>query len=49
MLPTIAAVIDAERRYCRFLQFDISIAPDEGPLTLSGPSSTREFLQALIA
>ena len=50
MLRTIAAVVDAERRCCRFLQCDISIAPDEGPvsLTLSGPSGTREFLEALI-
>ena len=49
-LPAIAAVIDAERRCCRFLQFEIAVAPDDGPvtLTLSGPPGTRDFLEALI-
>ncbi len=49
-LPAIAAVIDAERKCCRFLRFDVSIEPDEGPvtLTLSGPAGTAEFLAALL-
>lgn len=49
-LSAIAAVIEAERRCCRFLQFEISVAPDDGPVTLmlSGPRGTREFLEALI-
>jgi hypothetical protein len=49
-LQKIASVIDAERQCCRFLQFELTIEPGEGPmwLTLSGPAGTREFLAALI-
>ncbi len=49
-IPRIAATVDAERRCCRFLRFDLSIEPDGGPvrLTMTGPSGTREFLEALI-
>lgn len=49
-LPAVVAVIDAERRCCRFLRFDISVEPDGGPvtLTLTGPPGTRDFLSALI-
>jgi hypothetical protein len=49
-IPRIAETIDAERRCCRFLRFDLTIEPDEGPvrLTITGPSGTREFLEALI-
>jgi hypothetical protein len=45
ILSTIAAVIDAERRCCRFLQFDLSVMPDAGPvaLSISGPGGTVEF------
>ncbi|MDP1570038.1 MAG: hypothetical protein Q8L86_08540 [Vicinamibacterales bacterium] len=41
--------IDAERQCCRFLRFDVTVAPDGGPiqLTLSGPPGTGDFLQAL--
>ena len=47
---TIAAVIDAERQCCRFLQFDLSVTPDAGPvaLSISGPAGTAEFLASLI-
>lgn len=50
LLTDIAAVIDAERQCCRFLTFDVTVAPDGGPitLTLSGPPGTREFLDALL-
>lgn len=50
-LQTIAATVDAERQCCRFLQFELSIEPDGGPiwLTLSGPPGTRDFLAALVA
>jgi len=46
----IAATIDAERRCCCFLRFDITIEPNGGPIlvTLSGPPGTREFLDALL-
>lgn len=49
LLGRIAAVIDAERRCCRFLRFDLVVQPDEGPivLTASGPPGTAEFLDSL--
>ena len=45
----VITTIDAERRCCRFLRFDVTVEPDGGPirLTLSGPPGTREFLDAL--
>jgi hypothetical protein len=45
----LAETIDAERRCCRFLRFDITIEPDGGAvwLSLTGPPGTREFLAAL--
>ena len=45
----VAAVIDAERACCRFLQFALVVEPDGGPLslTLTGPPGTRDFLDAL--
>jgi hypothetical protein len=50
-LAAIAAVIDAERRCCRFLHFRLSVEPDEGPLwlELTGPEGTRDFLGATLA
>jgi hypothetical protein len=49
-LVDIAGTIDAERRCCRFLQFDLSVEPDDGPasLTITGPDNTRTFLEALL-
>jgi hypothetical protein len=48
-LATIIRVVDAERQCCRFLRFEISVAPEEGPITLelSGPPGTPAFLDAL--
>ena len=45
-----AAMIDAERQCCRFLRFQLTIQPDEGPIVLdvTGPPGTREFLAAII-
>ena len=50
LLPAIAAMIDAERRCCRFLQFQLTAEPDEGPLWLevTGPPGTSEFLAGWI-
>ncbi len=50
ILADIAAVIDAERQCCRFLRFDVGVAPAGGPIrmTLSGPPGTREFLASLV-
>jgi hypothetical protein len=49
-LQQITAVIDAERRCCRFLRFQITVEPDGGPIWLdvSGPPGTRDFLAALV-
>jgi hypothetical protein len=49
ILLDIARTVDAERQCCRFLQFTITVDPDEGPITLdlTGPAGTREFLQAM--
>lgn len=50
LLAFIIQVIEAERRCCRFLRFELTVEPDEGPvrLQLSGPPGTREFLGALL-
>jgi hypothetical protein len=50
-LGLIARAMDAERKCCRFLQFQLTVTPDEGPVVLEliGPVGTREFLEALIA
>jgi hypothetical protein len=49
ILADIARTIEAERRCCRFLEFQLTIAPDLGPITLelTGPAGTREFLADL--
>jgi hypothetical protein len=50
ILADIAAVIDAERRCCRFLQFDLRVGQDGEPITLSltGPPGAREFVRQLV-
>lgn len=49
-LTALTRTVEAERRCCRFLRFNITIEPDEGPLSLelSGPPGTREFITALL-
>ena len=49
ILLDIARVIDAERQCCRFLQFTVTVDPDDGPITLdlTGPPGTRDFLAAM--
>jgi hypothetical protein len=51
VLTLIARTISAERHCCRFLRFQLTVEPDDGPivLDLTGPPGTREFLAALIA
>ena len=51
VLPTIMAVMEAERQCCRFLRFQLTVEPDGGPirLELTGPAGTGEFLAALLA
>jgi hypothetical protein len=50
LVATLAEVVDAERRCCRFLRFVITVEPDGGPvfLELSGPAGTREFIAGLL-
>ena len=49
-LTTLAQVVDAERRCCRFLRFVITVEPNAGPISLelSGPPGTREFIAGLL-
>ena len=49
-LGTLIRAVNAERHCCRFLRFQITIEPDEGPiwLELTGPPGTREFLASLL-
>jgi hypothetical protein len=49
-LSLVATMIDAERQCCRFLQFELSVGPDLGPLTLTltGPEGTQQFVEALL-
>ena len=49
LLEQISRVIDAERRCCPFLRFQLTVEPDGGPvlLAVTGPTGTREFLDAL--
>jgi hypothetical protein len=51
ILGEIARVVEAERQCCRFLQFDLRVEQDGGPITLSltGPPGTREFVSQLMA
>jgi hypothetical protein len=51
VLPLIATTIDAERKCCRFLRFQLTIEPASGPivLDLTGPPGTQEFVAALFA
>lgn len=48
-LDLIVKTVEAERQCCRFLRFQITIEPDEGPVSveLTGPPGTREFVAAL--
>lgn len=50
LVGDIAAVIDAERRCCRFLSFVLRIEPDGGPVLLevTGPEGTEGFLTSLV-
>ncbi len=50
ILPDIAAVIDAERQCCRFLQFQVTVEADGGPvwLDVTGPDGTADFLAQLV-
>jgi hypothetical protein len=51
VLRLIVAVIDAERQCCRFLQFELTVEPNLGPiwLGLTGASGTVGMLKGLLA
>ena len=51
VLSLITRTIDAERRCCRFLRFQVTVEPADGPvvLELTGPPGTREFVSALFS
>ena len=46
----VARTIDLERRCCRFLRFQLTVEPGEGPmwLEITGPPGTRDFLRELL-
>ena len=46
-LNEVADLIDLERQCCPFLQFRITVAPNDGPLSIemTGPEGTKDFLQ----
>ena len=48
LLPALAAMMEAERRCCRFFHFQVTVDPDEGPvwLEVTGPPGTAAFLAA---
>lgn len=50
ILSAIAQVVDVERQCCRFLTFELTIEPDNGPIWLefTGPEGTREFLAGML-
>ena len=50
VLTRIASTINAERRCCQFLRFQVTVEPAGGPiaLELTGPQGTREFLETLL-
>lgn len=51
ILTRLGALIDAERRCCRFLRFALAAEPDLGQVTLemTGPPGTAEFLAAMLS
>lgn len=50
LLTRIAAVVAVERRCCRFLTFELTLEPDNGPIWLqfTGPDGAKEFLAAML-
>ncbi|CAN5705632.1 MAG: hypothetical protein H0T77_07225 [Pyrinomonadaceae bacterium] len=50
-LTELAQLINLERQCCPFLQFCITVEPDNGPiwLEMTGPEGTKEFLAATFA
>ncbi len=49
LMVALATMIDAERRCCPFLRFEVVAEADNGPvwLEVTGPAGTRDFLERL--
>jgi hypothetical protein len=49
-LSEIVTMVEAERRCCRFLRFQLTAEPDQGLVSLefTGPPGTHEFLGDLV-
>jgi hypothetical protein len=50
ILSTIARVVEIERQCCRFLRFEVTVEPDNGPIWLqfTGPQGTRAFVAGML-
>src|SRR6185295_1095946 len=50
-LAELAQFVAFERECCPFLQFNLRVEPESGPiwLELTGPEGTKEFLQSVFA
>jgi hypothetical protein len=46
-IAAVAELIAAERQCCRFLTFELTVAPNTGPVILrvTGPAGTKDFLR----
>ncbi len=50
VLEDVFRLIQLERQCCAFLQFDLTVEPDHGPvwLSLTGPEGTKAFLENVL-
>ncbi len=50
VLEDVFRLIQLERQCCAFLQFELTIEPDHGPvwLSLTGPDGTKAFLENVL-
>ncbi len=50
IIEAIGAAVAAEHQCCRFLRFQLTVEPADGPVTLdvTGPDGTRAFLEELM-
>jgi len=50
IIDELTTLIQLERSCCQFLEFNLRVLPEQGPiwLELSGPNGTKEFLDCLL-
>ncbi len=50
VLENVFRLIQLERQCCAFLQFELTLEPDNGPvwLSLTGPDGTKAFLENVL-